>query len=251
MTERVHIRYTKWDEALHWHFDATVAGRDHHGTWVTVPPGGTYRRGDDPPLVDEHGFVVLLPEHEWWTAYFNAVPRGSKTHRIYVDVNTPVRWEGDVAHLVDLDLDVTRSADGTVRLLDEDEFDEHRVRWSYPDRIVDATRTAAAALVAAIEAGREPFATAGFRRVAAELGWVSGTADGPDRVTLEFPISAHTVSPTVEGSVVHAGTRHQATLRLPGATGTPIDSLALATAAPMAPGDHLSVWLGPSTTLTA
>lgn len=251
MTERVHIRYTKWDGALHWHFDADVVGRDHHGTWVTVPPGGTYRRGADPPLVDEHGFVVLLPEHEWWTAYFNAVPRGSKTHRIYVDVNTPVRWDGDVAHLIDLDLDVTRSADRTVRLLDEDEFHEHRVRWSYPDHVVDATRTAAAWLVTAIEAGREPFVTAGFRRVAAELGWVSGTVDRPDRVTLEFPIDARTLARVVEGTVVHAGTPHLATVRLPEDTDAPFDSLAVATGAPLAPGDHVSIWLGDATPVIA
>jgi hypothetical protein len=40
--------------------------------------------------------------------------------------------------MVDLDLDVCRlRADGSVHLLDEDEFVEHRARYGFPAHVVD------------------------------------------------------------------------------------------------------------------
>lgn len=175
MADQVHIRYTKWDGSLHWHFDAMVHARDEHGTWVVVPPGSRYRKGADPERIDEHGFVVLVPDGEWWTAYFNAVPRGEHGHLIYVDVNTPARWEADTVHLVDLDLDVILDLSGSPRVVDEDEFDEHRERWAYPDHVVDRARTTAARVVTTIASRTEPFGTAGDRRLAEALGWAHGT----------------------------------------------------------------------------
>lgn len=175
MREHAHLRYTKWDGSLHWHFDVEVVGRDTHGTWVLVPPGATYRRGTEPPLVDEHGSVVLVPDGAWWTAYFNAVPRASSGHLIYVDVNTAATWDGDTAHLVDLDLDVVLGTAGSARVIDEDEFEEHRRRWDYPPVVVDRVRTTAARVATAIDMGEEPFMSAGYGVVARCLGWAHGT----------------------------------------------------------------------------
>lgn len=174
MPEHVHVRYTKWDGTLHWHFDAEVIRRDDAGTWVVVPPGGRFRKGDDPPRIDEHGFVVLIPEGAWWTAYFNAVPRGANGHLVYVDVNTAATWDGDTAHLVDLDLDVVLGTTGPARVIDEDEFIEHRTRWDYPPDVVDRVRTTAASVAASIDLGHEPFASIGFGHVAERLGWAHG-----------------------------------------------------------------------------
>lgn len=173
--ERVHVRYTKWDGSLHWHFDATVVARDEHGTWVVVPPGGWYRKGDDPERFDEHGFVVLVPDGEWWTAYFNAVPRGDRGHLVYVDVNTPARWEAATVHTIDLDLDIVLDLSGSPRVVDEDEFDEHRARWEYPDHVVDRARTTAARIATAMASRAEPFGNDGDRRLVEALGWVHGT----------------------------------------------------------------------------
>lgn len=63
---------------------------------------------------------------------------------------------------VDLDLDVIRDHDGTVRLDDEDEFAAHRVRYGYPDEVMGEARRSARALQEALAPadGREPFRTA-------------------------------------------------------------------------------------------
>jgi protein associated with RNAse G/E len=42
-------------------------------------------------------------------------------------------------------------------VLDEDEFDEHRVRYSYPDDLVVGARAATEYVLGAIESGHGPF----------------------------------------------------------------------------------------------
>ena len=72
----------------------------------------------------------------------------------------PIRDEHSV-HAVDLYLDVIRTRDGTVAVLDEDEFAEHQVLYRYPpDVIADALRTTAE-LVRLVTDRTEPFDKAG------------------------------------------------------------------------------------------
>jgi protein associated with RNAse G/E len=88
---------------------------------------------------------------------FNPPPR---TSEVYCDITTPARWEGDTVHIIDLDLDVVRRRETeTVELRDEDEFDEHRAQFGYPDDLVVEARAAADKLLVALGDGSEPFAT--------------------------------------------------------------------------------------------
>jgi len=90
-------------------------------------------------------------------AMFNAPPA---KYELYVDVSTVPVWSGDEVTMVDLDLDVVRSrGDGAVRLLDEDEFVEHRVQLGYPESIVRNVTQTAQQLLADVAAA-EPFAAA-------------------------------------------------------------------------------------------
>lgn len=156
MNAPVHVRFTKWDGSLHWHFDMERVHSDEHGTWLWAPHDTPLRRGDEVAAVSKHSFLKLITDGEWWTAIW------TETGRIYVDIATPARWDGSTVHMVDLDLDVMRHPDGRVTVEDEDEFETHRVAFDYPAHVVDRARTATAAIAVAIEAGREPFATAGF-----------------------------------------------------------------------------------------
>jgi protein associated with RNAse G/E len=60
---------------------------------------------------------------------------GAET-RVYVDMTTPPRWDGDVVRTVDLDLDVILMREGHLVVDDEDEFAEHQVELGYPPVIV-------------------------------------------------------------------------------------------------------------------
>lgn len=171
--ERIHVRYTKFDGSLHWHYDAVDLGEDEHGHWISLRPGDAYRRGEEPARHAAHGFIGVIPRSEWWSAEFNPVPMGDSM--MYVNVNTPATWDGTTVEMVDLDLDVVRRPDRSVAVLDEDEFAEHSKAMGYPRRVLDRARSTAAAMSLSLERGREPFGTAGPVWLASALGWAHGT----------------------------------------------------------------------------
>jgi hypothetical protein len=157
VTADVRVIYRKFDGSLHWHLTMFHLGEDEHGTWLGQYAGGTMRKGDGPLVPIPHAHVGLLPVDGWWTAWFNGEPEAVE---VYCDVTTAPRWTApDEVDMIDLDLDVCRMrADGSVRLLDEDEFAEHRARYGYPAHVVDEAERAAAWLHHALAAGDQPFA---------------------------------------------------------------------------------------------
>ena len=171
MSNRVCIRFSKWDGTPHWAFDMERLGDDEHGTWLWAPGGTRLQRGSEPPIAAKHGFVKLITPASWWTAIWNEGPwSDGRSIHTYVDVITPAEWEGDTARMIDLDLDVVRRHSGTVEVDDQDEFDEHRITMAYPDHIVDKARTETARLAIAVESGLEPFGSVGDQWLEVALG---------------------------------------------------------------------------------
>jgi uncharacterized protein len=156
--EPVSVRYTKWDDRLHWHFDLERLGVDGHGTWLAGRRGIIKQRGDEPPKRERHGFVMLVPWEGRWTAYWSV----DDEIELYVDVTTTPVWTPGGITAVDLDLDVVRWRGGGVEVLDEDEFDEHRAALAYPAPVVEEARATTAWLVDAITSRAEPFGAVGL-----------------------------------------------------------------------------------------
>lgn len=157
----VHVRFTKWDGRLHWHFEVARLGEDVHGVWLGGPHDTPVTRGTEPSILSP-AFALLIPRNQWWTATFNSGGADSPFGYIaYVDICTPAVWEGSTVTSVDLDLDVAMRPDGVVELLDEDEFIHHRTAMAYPQHVSDQARSAAAAVHRVMESGDEPFATVG------------------------------------------------------------------------------------------
>ena len=151
-----HIRvvYRKWWGALHWHFDTVDLGRDSHGRWLGVPVGTAMRRGLEQPR-RSGGFVLLVPEDAWWTLAYNGPARHPM--ELYVDITTPAIWKEATVKVIDLDLDIARTAAGEVNLLDEDEFTDHAIEHGYPAGLVERARAVAAQLFLAVQEHAAPF----------------------------------------------------------------------------------------------
>jgi predicted RNA-binding protein associated with RNAse of E/G family len=162
MTE---MRFTKWGGHLHWHYQLEALGADAHGRWFAGRTGTVMRRGDEPPVGQPHDFVSLVPESGCWIATFNE-PSADTDISVYIDVTTRPHLTGDVIHAVDLDLDVIRLRDGSVRVLDEDEFAEHRIRYGYPEEVATQARATTDQLVALLTAAVQPFEQAAARYLA-------------------------------------------------------------------------------------
>jgi protein associated with RNAse G/E len=163
---KVRVTYRKFDGSLHWNAELAWLGEDQFGIWLGAVPLTPWRRGDKPPVRYDYPQVVLFPRDAGWTATFST--EGNGNTEIYVDVTTVPVWLEDEVTMVDLDLDVVRQWDGSVRPLDEDEFAEHQVHYGYPAETIRAAEDTFGWLLKAVGARAEPFGVVGH-------GWLART----------------------------------------------------------------------------
>lgn len=159
----VHIDERKWPDRLHWQLEGERLGEDEHGVWLLVPRNTVARRGYEPAMQTPYGFVMLIPEAEFWLVEFYW---DNPEHPVYVNIGTPPEWHGDRVTQVDLDLDVVRRPDGEIEVVDEDEFLAHQVLYEYPQELIENARVATDRAVGLLTAGVEPFGIASQRWLA-------------------------------------------------------------------------------------
>ena len=152
---RFTVQFFKYPDRLHWRHDMVRLGEDEHGVWVGLRSGGTIQRGNEPQKQHPHDLLSVIADGAWFVPIFSpADPRFS----LYVDICTPPVWTSEArVESFDLDLDVALGPDGTVSVLDEDEFDDHRVRYSYPEELVVGARAATEYVLQSIENRQGPF----------------------------------------------------------------------------------------------
>jgi uncharacterized protein len=109
-------------------------------------------------LVRAHGSPLWSARGDYWTppgpsieiyprgAWFNVfalLDCAGALQSYYCNIALPLTFDGAALRSVDLDLDLAIDSAGTVVVYDEDEFEDHAVRWRYP---VDVRHKARAAL---------------------------------------------------------------------------------------------------------
>lgn len=151
----VTLQFYKYPDTIHWRHDMVYLGEDVHGTWLGAPLGTIIQRGEEPPMTWHRPFVQLIQAEAPWIPIWNLEP--DKT-AIYVDITTvPKMPAPDRYEAIDVDLDVVQLIDGSIEILDEDEFEEHRSKLNYPDWLVDQARSTTARVMLAIKTKSPPF----------------------------------------------------------------------------------------------
>lgn len=144
MLEPVRVIFTKWGELPHWEFDCIALGEDEHGSWLGLLDGTRLARPGVETTASGHQ-VLLVSSADRACASFHS-DRIRVFCEVYVDIVTAPVWHDGSVRLVDLDLDVIRDWSGRVWVDDEDEFAEHRVRFGYPDEVVEDALAATASI---------------------------------------------------------------------------------------------------------
>ena len=75
----------------------------------------------------------------------------------YANVAMPAGFDGATIRWVDLDIDIRCYLDGSLEVLDEDEFAQHRVELGYSDEIVEHALAARDEMLRLARAGAFPF----------------------------------------------------------------------------------------------
>ncbi len=167
----IEVRGFKWPRRSTAVAMACLLGEDDFGRWLGVTKGDPWWAADRSRSgVFETSFVKVVPSGTFWTACFYPVDPV-----VDVDIVLPVRWVDDALEEVDLELDILRSADGSVRVRDRDEFDRVRAAWAMPGDIAAQAEATCERIRALVEQGTEPFGTAGrawLSRFLAEAGTI-------------------------------------------------------------------------------
>lgn len=140
--DSVVVEYLKWRSDLHYRCTMALLAEDAIGVWVGARAGNPVDRGAGKlPATSSADSITLFPHRQGWSARWYAAPASAgraARYSCYVDISTPPVRSRDRISLVDLDLDVVRTWDGEVALLDEDEFAHNRTVRGYPSALVAA-----------------------------------------------------------------------------------------------------------------
>jgi hypothetical protein len=118
----IEVRSFKWPRRPTGVTVARLLGEDQFGRWIGVQKGDPWWTANRARSgVFGAPLVKLVPSGTFWTACFHPADPV-----IDVDIVLPVRWADDVLEEVDLELDVLRSANGTVSVRDRDEWERVR-----------------------------------------------------------------------------------------------------------------------------
>jgi protein associated with RNAse G/E len=116
---------------------------------------GTPDPSDDPaPWPVRWGGDVFLWDDRWYNAA--RMKRDGRTW-YYVNVATPVEFDGAAFHCIDLDLDVSWYTDEAPRVLDDDEFLDHSKVMGYPAEVIERARSAVDDVLRLIQERAFPF----------------------------------------------------------------------------------------------
>lgn len=144
----VDLRFEKYDGSVTRTFERHVVVDTPDGLVLAGGPGDRDHWDDGP--VPAGWSVTWLPAGGFWIATWFVGADGRTG--FYGDVGFVVERTCAMIRFVDVDLDVVGDSDG-YRIVDEDEFDAHRIGMRYPAGLVDRARRAAPQLLDAIRRG--------------------------------------------------------------------------------------------------
>ena len=136
----VRVVSTKYNGTLRDTYGAQIV--DHVGAVLrlSVPAGiPTFGAKEGRWVAAEDSAVEIYFADRWYNVWhFRSSPR----NLWYCNIAMPAAFDGKVLRWVDLDLDVRCHVDGSIQVLDEDEFERHRVEMCYPDEVAERTLAA-------------------------------------------------------------------------------------------------------------
>jgi hypothetical protein len=166
----VEVRHFKWPRRPTSLAAARVLGEDEFGRWLGVAAGDPWWNVDRSPAgVFVAPLVKLVPSGTFWTACFHPADPV-----VDVDIVLPVEWVDGALEEVDLELDVLRSADGTVRVRDRDAFDRVRAAHAMPTDVAARAEETCERVRDLVERAVEPFGDVGPAWLARFLAGAAG-----------------------------------------------------------------------------
>ena len=153
------IHITKYDGSYHRRWPVYYVQRKGP-LYLTEARAGEHVTRTPDPADDPAPWPIPSsgPVYLWEDRWYN-VARGPRDGRMryYVNIATPVTFDGAAFHCIDLDLDVSWYTDTEPQVLDEHEFLDHAERMRYPAEVIEQARAAVDEVLTMIAARAFPF----------------------------------------------------------------------------------------------
>ena len=147
MPRTIRVEKAKYDGTIQAAWESELL--DHAGSLLrSVVPGGRPVYVLDRSRWVQSGettcAVELYFEDRWYNVWHfpDDATHLWSTHLWYCNVALPASFDGKTLRWVDLDIDIRCYRDGVPEVLDEDEFEQHRVELGYPDEVVEGALAA-------------------------------------------------------------------------------------------------------------
>lgn len=75
----------------------------------------------------------------------------------YVNLALPHQWDGELCVYIDLELDVAMFPDGAIKILDEDEYEESKIKYNYTQEMMAQIEQSTIEVVQMMERRAFPF----------------------------------------------------------------------------------------------
>lgn len=150
----VTVQFYKSPDSLHWGFSGYLLGEDAHGWWVGLPEGSERWKGTTRWRPTGEDAIQCFPHDGWWVLHYNG-PIRPVSH--FVDITTQPVLRGGRFEMIDLDLDLLVHDDGSVELVDEDEFEANQVELGYDRHVIEKARAETDRVADLLRRRQEPF----------------------------------------------------------------------------------------------
>jgi len=154
---KIKVVSQKYNGALRDEGESYLYHADETTIIAVTPPGTPYfHHKKGAWFTTEDGSIDLYFTHQWYNVW-HICEQHSQINRIYANITMPATWQADCLIWIDLDLDLRVHLNGSLELLDEDEFLENSRRMNYPSDVVAQARAAVLELQTCHATGAYPF----------------------------------------------------------------------------------------------
>ena len=156
--QKILVRSQKFDGTLRDEYEATLLDQQDGLVRLLVPRGTPIHGGDGRRSARATDSATeLYFTDRWYNVWHFDSPRAPYWNLWYANVALPATFDGETLQWVDLDIDLRQYMDGSIVVLDEDEFEVNRRAMPYPDDIVDHALAARDEMLQLAETGVFPF----------------------------------------------------------------------------------------------
>ena len=143
----------KYDNSLRDEYEAYQYSEEDGTIIVLTPPGTRYYDHRKEAWFEELDGSLGIYFKEKWYNVWHICEQNSNRNMIYAHICMPAVLEGNVLGWVDLDLDLRVHMNGTIELLDEEEFERNVRQLGYSELMVNNARAACEEVMNRFERG--------------------------------------------------------------------------------------------------